>query len=153
MTAAQVRAMLADREFQLEEREDQDSAVTDIWLNGNGSVNLGPTDGPLPKSYTGSWSILETAAREDHPFRLLLDRTYEAKNNVAVEYHVKREFWGNVGQVGDVQEIEGIIHGMDERNNIDCEVFFFCSNWLVFFFFDWISKAIKTWNAKTERKE
>ena len=129
------RQSLAGREFQLEEREDRDSSYTDLWLNQDGTVTMGVTDGPKPVSYQGDWHVLETATTEaDRPFRLRLDRTYENPNPHTGEtdtgpfdYHVKREFWGNVGPVrhADSVEVEGVIHRLDELNNLDCEVGYF----------------------------
>ena len=128
LSAVQVphtRASLVDKEFQLEEREDRDSALTELWLNADGTVTIGETDGPEPVSYEGKWSILETASEADRPFRLRLDRNYEGSPNTNANYHVKREFWGNIGMVGESVEVEGVIHGLDERDNVDCEVGFF----------------------------
>lgn len=127
-----LKEALAGRDYQLEEREDKDSELTELWLNDDGTVTLGKTDGPPVKSYEGKWSILDTATEADRPFRLRLDRTYESatpstgKTDAGeVDYHVKREFWGNVGKIGDVVEVEGIMHGLDEAAEVDCEVGFF----------------------------
>mmetsp|Transcript_10721 Transcript_10721/g.13261 ORF Transcript_10721/g.13261 Transcript_10721/m.13261 type:complete len:137 (+) Transcript_10721:335-745(+) len=119
------------KEFQLEEREGQDAELTQVWLNDDGTVSIGTTDGPPVKSYEGRWSVLETAPEEERPFRLRLDRSYEAgvhtgKSDIGkFDYHVKREFWGNVGKVGEIVEVEGIIHGLDESAKVDCEVGYF----------------------------
>jgi hypothetical protein len=93
-------------------------------------VTLGETDGPIPIQYDGRWYILETAANEaDKPFRLRLERTYESdgsnQNVGSIQYTVKREFWGNVGTVGDRVGVEGVMHGIDERDQVECELGYF----------------------------
>ena len=120
-TAALQRRALGGLEFQLEEREDVDTEATDIWLNPDGSVTVGQTDGPPVVAYEGKWSILETASEADKPFRMRLDRSYEGKPTQGTrptdmgefQYHVKREFWGNVQRIGDQFQVEGVIHGLD----------------------------------------
>lgn len=74
------RTDLTSKEFQLEELEDREECETELWLNDNGSVTLGNTNGPLVKSYKGDWHLLETASEEDKPFRMRLTRTYEASS-------------------------------------------------------------------------
>lgn len=104
-----------------------------MQLNADGTVTLGKTDGPPVKAYEGKWSILETASDADRPFRLRLDRSYEtpaprtgrSTDAGEIVYSVRREFWGNVDKVGDAVEVEGIIHGLDESTQTDCEVGFF----------------------------
>lgn len=89
-------ACLTGKDFQLEEREDKETELSAIVFNADGTVTLGVTDGPEYKSYSGKWSILETASEEDRPFRLRLDRVYDAGSRTGAnqvgefEYHVKR---------------------------------------------------------------
>ena len=84
-------------ENQLEEREDQDSERTVVWLQNDGTVVLGDTDGPKYHSYEGKWSILETASESDRPFRLRLDRVYDGGHHTGAnqvgefEYHVRNQ--------------------------------------------------------------
>lgn len=69
---------LAPKEFQLEELEDKEESETEVWLNPDGSVTLGKTNGPSWKNYHGDWHIIETAQEGDRPFRMRLTRTYDA---------------------------------------------------------------------------
>ena len=69
---------LAQKEFQLEELEDREERETEVWLNQDGSVTLGKTNGPLVKDYRGDWHLIETASEEDKPFRMRLTRVYDA---------------------------------------------------------------------------
>uniref|UniRef100_A0A7S2HD48 Uncharacterized protein n=1 Tax=Helicotheca tamesis TaxID=374047 RepID=A0A7S2HD48_9STRA len=122
---------LVGKEFQLEEKEDRDSERTEIWLNEDRTVTIGKTDGPPCKSFSGNWHILETATEADKPFRLRLDRTYEAGRHTGehdigqFDYNVRREFWGNIGRVGESVSVSGIMHGLDESARIDCELGYF----------------------------
>ena len=72
------RSDLHNKEFQLEELEDKEQSETDIWLNQDGSVTLGVSNGPLVRSYEGEWHILETAGVEYYPFRMRLTRRFES---------------------------------------------------------------------------
>jgi hypothetical protein len=47
---------LAPKEFQLEELEDKEESETEVWLNPDGTVTLGKTNGPLWKGYRGDWT-------------------------------------------------------------------------------------------------
>ncbi|KAL7524800.1 hypothetical protein ACHAWF_001093 [Thalassiosira exigua] len=100
------RADLASREYQLEELEDREECETEVWLNDDGSVTLGPSNGPKIQEYEADWYLLETAGEEDRPFRMRLTRRYESPSSVKsnagdTTYSVKREFWGNVETVGE----------------------------------------------------
>ena len=135
VSAQAQKEALAGKEFQLEEREDQDVELTELWLNADGSVTVGQTDGPAVQSATGSWTILETTVNPaDQPFRLVLERTYaagaahtRAKQVGEFTYTVAREYWGSFVRTfdtaaGSVQEIEGIIR---DRENVDRELGYF----------------------------
>ncbi len=74
------RADLTTKEYQLEELEDREECETELWLNDDGSVTLGETNGPLYKSYHGDWHVIETASEDDKPFRMRLTRTYDASS-------------------------------------------------------------------------
>ena len=74
------RADLTTKEFQLEELEDREECETELWLNDDGTVTLGETNGPLVQRYQGDWHVLETASENDKPFRMRLTRTYEASS-------------------------------------------------------------------------
>mmetsp|Transcript_62847 Transcript_62847/g.185613 ORF Transcript_62847/g.185613 Transcript_62847/m.185613 type:complete len:81 (-) Transcript_62847:219-461(-) len=60
-----------------------------------------------------------------------MDRTYEvgahtgSKDLGEFDYHVKREFWGNMGMVGELVSIQGDMHGLDESANVDCQLGYF----------------------------
>jgi hypothetical protein len=48
---------------QLEELEDKETAATSVVLNPDGTVSFGATDGPLPKSITGTWVMVSTSRK------------------------------------------------------------------------------------------
>lgn len=69
---------LCNKEFQLEELEDKEECETEVWLNPDGSVTLGASNGPLVEAYHGDWHLLETANEGYQPFRMRLTRTFES---------------------------------------------------------------------------
>lgn len=68
------REHLCDKEFQLEELEDKEECETEVWLNNDGSITLGASNGPMVKDYSGDWHILETTG----DFRMRLTRRFES---------------------------------------------------------------------------
>lgn len=137
---ATTRAKLSSKEYQLEELEDKEECETELWLNEDGTVTLGMSNGPPVKDYKGDWHLLETASEEDKPFRMRLTRTFETKsmestthpsirkwkdvtargvaNKVGdISYEVKREFWGNIEMVGNSISVSGKIHGNTDPNS------------------------------------
>mmetsp|Transcript_8672 Transcript_8672/g.18973 ORF Transcript_8672/g.18973 Transcript_8672/m.18973 type:complete len:182 (+) Transcript_8672:71-616(+) len=125
------RAELSQKEFQLEELEDREECETELWLNDDGTITIGKSNGPKIKEYRGDWHILETATEEDRPFRMRLSRTYEAgchtgRNQVGdIIYTLTREFHGNVEMVGDSISVSGRMHGIDDGSLLDCELGYF----------------------------
>ena len=67
-----------EMEPQLEELEDKEESETELWLNADGTVTLGRTNGPPVKDFKGDWHVLETAGEGDKPFRMRLTRSYES---------------------------------------------------------------------------
>ena len=50
---------IANKYFQLEEMEDKDSCITEIFFNPNKTISVGNTDGPIPLSCDGHWELSE----------------------------------------------------------------------------------------------
>ena len=59
------REDLCSKEFQLEELEDKEECETELWLNEDGSVTMGASNGPLMKDYAGERHFLDG----DRPIR------------------------------------------------------------------------------------
>jgi len=108
------REDLSSKEFQLEELEDKEESETEVWLNDDGSVTLGASNGPLVKDYVGEWHLLETAAGEGYyPFRMRLTRRFESPGSGRIgdiQYDLTREFWGSIEMVGESISVTGKIH-------------------------------------------
>ena len=68
------REDLCSKEFQLEELEDKEECQTEVWLNDDGSITLGTSNGPLVTDYVGDWHMLETTG----DFRMRLTRRFES---------------------------------------------------------------------------
>lgn len=122
-------AVLAGKEFQLEEKEDRDVEQTRIWLHPDGMVTLQDTDGPQFTRYQGRWSMLNDGP---NPFRMLLDRVYgggmtpiHSTDIGEFDYTVRREFQGDVQMVGGLVTVEGVVHLLDENGQKDYEVGYF----------------------------
>lgn len=123
-------AVLAGREFQLEEKEDKDVEQTRIFLNPDGTVTLQDTDGPQFSRYQGRWSMIPDEG--GNPFRMLLDRVYgggmtavDATDIGEFDYTVRREFVGDVQMIGSTVNVEGVVHLLDDNGQKDFEVGYF----------------------------
>ena len=122
---------LSTKEFQLEELEDKEECETELWLNDDGSVTLGATNGPQYSNYQGTWDI--TNDDDDLPFRMRLTRSYEVPVG-DISYDVIREFWGSLEMVGASVSVSGKIHGStnaagnaytDEQSLVESEIGYF----------------------------
>ncbi|CAJ1938970.1 unnamed protein product [Cylindrotheca closterium] len=122
-------AILAAREFQLEEKEDKDVEQTRIWLNPDGTVTLSDTDGPKFVGYEGRWSMVDEAS---NPFRMLLYRKYgggmkqiHSTDMGEFDYTVRREFKGDLNMIGSTVNVEGVVNLLDENGGSGYEVGYF----------------------------
>jgi len=103
------REDLCSKEFQLEELEDKEESETEVWLNDDGSITLGASNGPLVTDYTGEWHLLETTG----DFRMRLTRRFESPGSGRIgdiQYDLTREFWGSIEMVGESICVTGKIH-------------------------------------------
>ena len=123
---------LSTKEFQLEELEDKEECETELWLNDDGSVTLGATNGPQYSNYQGTWDITNDDD-DDLPFRMRLTRSYEVPVG-DISYDVIREFWGSLEMVGASVSVSGKIHGStnaagnaytDEQSLVESEIGYF----------------------------
>jgi hypothetical protein len=108
----------ADKYYNIEEFEDKDSCLTEIFLNPDGSVQAGITDGPVYSDFTGEWSV-----NEKDDFKMTLVRKYDTgtknkKNPTGMgefTFAVERIFTGTMSHVGANLSFEGVVHAMDEK--------------------------------------
>lgn len=101
-------------------------------MQADGTLKFGQTDGPPAEKSWGVWTYRDGG---DKPFRMEIIRTYKTAEDKSganqvgeFEYSVKREFWGNIKQIGeDIVTVEGTMHGDDETTdvNVDCELGYF----------------------------
>mmetsp|Transcript_3151 Transcript_3151/g.7006 ORF Transcript_3151/g.7006 Transcript_3151/m.7006 type:complete len:197 (+) Transcript_3151:109-699(+) len=120
---------LTSRDFQIEELEDREGCETELWLNEDGTVTIGATNGPSVKDYVGNWELIETS------FRMRLTRSYGAGSSSTgancigeFTYDITREFWGTLEMIGTSMSISGKTHANTEfssDNFIESEVGFF----------------------------
>lgn len=127
--SALTKEALVGKEFQLEEREDQDTELTELWLQEDGTMKFGQTDGPPAEKSWGIWTLRDGGEK---PFRMEVIRTYKTAedktgaNQVGeFSYEVKREFWGDIKEIGDIVTVEGTMHGGEGGSNVDYELGFF----------------------------
>lgn len=110
-------ASIADTSFQLEELEDSEAGVTSIMLKFDGSVVLGPTDGPPFTGAHGTWEVEPSNDR----FAMQIERTFQtgrlksqSTDMGEFEFRVKRVYDGIFTKVGAQLAIEGSMHCIDE---------------------------------------
>lgn len=101
--------------------------MTEIWLQEDGTLKFGQTDGPPTEKSWGVWTLRDGG---DKPFRMEVIRTYKTAedrtgaNQVGeFSYEVKREFWGDIKEIGEYVTVEGTMH--DEATSVDGEVGYF----------------------------
>ena len=98
--------------FQLEEKEDRCTCITEIVLAEDNTLHIGNTDGPQPTSSHGTWMIDHQDERST--FTMKLERTfktgYSGTDMGEFFYPVERTFVGELTKAGALDAIEGSIH-------------------------------------------
>lgn len=104
-----------NRYFQLEEMEDKEKCVTELFLNWDKSVQVGESDGPEFLSATGRWDY------KGNQLSLTLKRTYSSGRERSqetdvgeFEYSTERVFVGDAIKVGSKLAFQGTVHMVDE---------------------------------------
>ena len=107
----------AELYFQLEELEDADKCVTALYLNPDGTVSFGETDGPRVSAVTGTWAQQHATGE----FAMSIQRTYRAGNKKRkhtdvgeFHYSTERILTGELCQVGANLAFKGTIQIQDE---------------------------------------
>eukprot|EP00183_Erythrolobus_madagascarensis_P000382 CAMPEP_0185847842 /NCGR_PEP_ID=MMETSP1354-20130828/2950_1 /TAXON_ID=708628 /ORGANISM="Erythrolobus madagascarensis, Strain CCMP3276" /LENGTH=185 /DNA_ID=CAMNT_0028548173 /DNA_START=43 /DNA_END=600 /DNA_ORIENTATION=+ len=88
--------------FQLDELEDKDSMCTAVVLNADGTASCGKTDGPVPVSVKGAWTL------EGAEFVMRLVREFEAESGG--RYTISSEYVGDAKKNLTYIEIDGVIN-------------------------------------------
>lgn len=116
----------ANKYYNLEELEDKETCVTEVFLNPDGKVTVGVTDGPIFAQATGDWSVDNSGS-----FKMVLTRKYETGRSTKIStdmgefsFSVERVLTGTMSHVGELVAVEGIVHSVDEVVG-DREVGFF----------------------------
>ena len=113
----------ASRYFNLEELEDKDKCVTEVYLNADGTIQVGETDGPPVLEAAGTWAC----DSQSGAFTMALHRTYgggaPGSDMGEFRFAVDRTFTGSLYRVGAKLAVEGSLHAVDEHG--DGEVGFF----------------------------
>lgn len=116
------------RYWQLEELEDREASRTEIFLSEDKTVKVGMTDGPLPDSIKGTWSIDD----ENETFEMTIERKYQAgqtnaKDPTAIgefSFSVSRTYKGELTQVGGYNAVMGSMEiPHDTWGKVDCGYF------------------------------
>ena len=114
-----------DGYFQLEEREDADMCITEIYCKGDGTVEILDTDGPIFTKASGSWkeelatnrgSVQFGRSQTRGTFTMSICRSYPAGHDKTLatdmgnfDYDVVRYYKGEYGQVGGKLNVSGKI--------------------------------------------
>jgi hypothetical protein len=116
-----------EKYFNLEELEDAESCLTEIFFNPDGTIKIGVTDGPIFKEGGGEWELDEATGA----FKMVMSRKYETgrdtKNPTDMgefSFTVERAYTGTVTAVGGYLAFEGVMHAIDETFG-DLQVGFF----------------------------
>jgi hypothetical protein len=120
---------IGQRFYQLEEMEDKETEITEVFLNADGTVTLGETDGPVFTSGSGSWTQSKSGG-DTPPFRMTLVRTFDAGKDKrkytdmgTFTFTVERVYTGEFSLVGSKTALSGVIHQIDD--GVDREVGYF----------------------------
>lgn len=108
--------------FQLEEKEDKETATTELFLGKDGTINFSDTDGPLPTRTTGQW--IQTGDEVQIKIKRTFGGGRPGSDMGEFEFDVKRTLSGFLESVGGILTVTGIIHQEDEVRG-DVEVGFF----------------------------
>ena len=94
--------------FQLEELEDSESCTTEIYLQSDGEVVIGQTDGPIFVNAKGIWEL-----SADNKFRMSISRSYKTGQSGTdmgeFMYSTERIFLGEITSIGSAVGIAGAI--------------------------------------------
>lgn len=97
---------LTNKSYQLEEDEDQSSCTTAIYLNENGTVSVGRTDGPSPDRVHATWEY------NDESGELILDIERYFIGEAGVEFMVKRILRGHLDERRNLENLPVFIGAM-----------------------------------------
>ena len=104
---------LAERFFQLQELEDQESSTTQVHLNWDNTVTLGETDGPRFVAGHGTWKYNPDTSAVD----MTVTRRYAAGHVPSsltdmgeFDFAVTRVLTGQVEWTGNKVSVAGSIH-------------------------------------------
>jgi hypothetical protein len=99
-----------DKYYQLEELEDADHCTTELFLQADGVVSVGQTDGPAYLSAIGTWEVQPNT----DDFRMVITRAYKAgskgRDMGEFDYQIPRTFLGEITAVGESVAVNGVIH-------------------------------------------
>ena len=95
--------------YQLEELEDSENCITEIFLLSDGSVVAGKTDGPQWEEAIGRWEMQEGT----NEFQMDIIRKYASgtahSDMGEFDYEVDRTFIGEITTVGDSVSVSGVM--------------------------------------------
>lgn len=116
-TAPVTDAEVGNRSFQLIEMEDSEQAVSALYLRAaDKGVDFGATDGPVPDSVTGEWTLNEA----DGTLGLALTRNYEGDFSFSVTRFYKGHYERREGS--SLVTVQGYIfqaeHAMEPENAV-----------------------------------
>lgn len=114
----------------MEEMEDAEKSITEVFLDTDNQVYLGLSDGPNYQHASGTWKIHQPTPNggdddddDDvhHLFEMNLYRVFEGGRDPLQDtdmgkftYQVSRRFKGNLKMVGDRICIEGVVQYIED---------------------------------------
>jgi hypothetical protein len=123
---------VGNKYYQLEEMEDKERCITEIFLSTDKTITFGETDGPLPVRSEGTW---ENNSKRDGDLRMTIKRTFSAgqptpkgKPSTDIgefQYEVERTYIGRMEKIGDLLGFSGSIHETHSHSEEDGTVGYF----------------------------
>ena len=102
---------LSGKNFQLEELEDKESCITDVFMKEDYTLVVGETDGPRPVEASGTWE-----ESPDGTVKVVLERTFSAGKSSSdptgmgeFQFTVSRTFSGEITSIGANLAVAGKI--------------------------------------------
>jgi hypothetical protein len=123
---------VGNKYYQLEEMEDKERCITEIFLSTDKTITFGETDGPLPVRSEGTW---EHNSKRDGELRMTIKRTFPAgqptpkgKPSTDIgefQYEVERSYIGRMEKIGDLLGFSGSIHDAHCHSDEDGTIGYF----------------------------
>jgi len=92
--------------------EDREAFTTEIFLHNDGTISIKQTNGPLPITSSGTWTVVE--GDNKNTFKMNILRTFQTGHDLSdvgeFQFDVERSFEGELLSIGGRIGVEGSMH-------------------------------------------